>query len=248
MAVAVTRSQAERETARALLDSGLNDCEIGKRLGIPRTTVRMWRTAGTPFLLAKTSDCPRCDEATLDKARYAYLLGLYLGDGNISLHRRGVERLRIVLDQRYPNIIDECYGAMRAMRRGGDRKVCFAHLPGCIEVSSYWKHWSCLFPQHGPGPKNSRRIKLTDWQDRILKAHSGLLLRGLIHSDGWRGQNCALVRGKRYEYPRYQFSNTSTDILDIFTRACDTYGVSWTQSNWNSISVARLDVIVGPKT
>ena len=38
-------------------------------------------------------------------ASYVYLLGLYLGDGYISEHRRSVYRLRIVLDVKYPEII-----------------------------------------------------------------------------------------------------------------------------------------------
>ncbi len=45
------------------------------------------------------------------------------------------------------------------------------------------------------------------------------LIRGLIHSDGCRVTNCTtqLVGGqsKRYEYPRYFFTNKSEDILKI---------------------------------
>jgi hypothetical protein len=33
-----------------------------------------------------------------------------------------------------------------------------------LDVSSYWKHWPCLFPQHGPGRKHERRIALVPWQ------------------------------------------------------------------------------------
>jgi hypothetical protein len=47
---------------------------------------------------------------------YAYLLGLYLGDGHISLHRRGVYFMRVVLDNAWPGVIDECEAAMRAVR------------------------------------------------------------------------------------------------------------------------------------
>ena len=36
---------------------------------------------------------------------YAYLLGLYLGDGMLTLAPRQVWRIRIVLDRRYPLII-----------------------------------------------------------------------------------------------------------------------------------------------
>jgi hypothetical protein len=80
----------------------------------------------------------------------------------------------------------------------------------------------------------------------------------LIHSDGWRGTNRVtrpLLDGpKRYEYPRYQFCNYSGDILAIFCRACDAYGISWRRMKWNAISIARredvakLDRVIGPKT
>ncbi len=46
---------------------------------------------------------------------YVYLLGVYLGDGCISAHRRGVYRMRVHLDVRYPGIVDECEAALRAV-------------------------------------------------------------------------------------------------------------------------------------
>jgi hypothetical protein len=54
-------------------------------------------------------------------------------------------------------------------------------------------------------------------------------------------------------YPRYFFSNRSLDVQQIFCRACEDLGVSWTRPSFKHISVARaadvakLDVIVGTK-
>jgi hypothetical protein len=79
------------------------------------------------------------------------------------------------------------------------------------------------------------------------------LLRGLIHSDGCRLINKVRVRGVPYEYPRYQFTNLSTDIRAIFIQACDDFDVRWTRSNPVTISVSRssdvakLDSVIGPK-
>jgi hypothetical protein len=62
------------------------------------------------------------------------------------------------------------------------------------------------------------------------------------------------VRGGKYSYPRYQFSNASSDIRQIFCDACDLLDVSWRRMNERNISVARaadvakLDCIIGPKT
>ncbi len=79
-------------------------------------------------------------------------------------------------------------------------------------------------------------------------------LRGLIHTDGWRGTNRVHVKGKDYAYPRYQFSNRSDDIRKLFTDTCDQLGIEWRQWTRYHVSVARresvalLDTFVGPKS
>ena len=128
---------------------------------------------------------------------------------------------------------------------------------GCIEVKSYSEHWVCLFPQHGPGRKHERPIVLEDWQKLVLGAHPKEFMRGLIHSDGCRVTNWTtrMVAGvkKRYEYPRYHFTNESGDIRDLFTDTLDALGIEWRYNDRNTISIARresvaaLDAFVGPK-
>jgi hypothetical protein len=190
-----------------------------------------------------------CGDGELNVAWYSYLLGMYLGDGCLTEHQRGVYSLRITLDLRYGGIIDECRRAILAVRNNPEAKVGKSLLVGCVQIGSYWKHWPCLFPQHGAGPKHLRKIELEPWQQEIADAHPDRLLRGLIHSDGCRFVN--RVNGKGYL--RYQFRNNSEDIRRVFCRACDVYGVSWKQSYWNTISVSRgadvrrLDLSVGPK-
>ena len=82
-------------------------------------------------------------------------------------------------------------------------------------------------------------------------------LRGLFHSDGCRANNWATRRVggelKRYDYPRWQFSNRSEDILGLCTWALDLVDVAWRRSSRWCVSVsrragvARLDELVGPK-
>jgi hypothetical protein len=94
------RPQAEVDLALRLVRWGMTDCEIGRLTGIPRGTIRDWRHhGGRPSTTrgGRPIDCPICEEkASLDRRRYAYLLGLYLGDGMLSEHARSVFRLRIV--------------------------------------------------------------------------------------------------------------------------------------------------------
>jgi hypothetical protein len=191
----------------------------------------------------------------VDQEAYAYLLGAYLGDGCLSLMPRNVYRLRIACDLKYPEIINEIASSIVITR--GVEQVGFVLCPGCVEVYSYWKHWACLFPQHGLGRKHQRRIELDPWQEAIVTAHPKPLIRGLIHSDGNRHINPITRRlpsgTKHYRYTRYMFTNVSTDILGIFTDALDLLGVHWTQTTARDIAISRradvayLDTFIGPK-
>ncbi len=132
---------------------------------------------------------------------------------------------------------------------------------GCQNIKVYSKHLTCLFPQHGPGKKHERRIALEPWQQAIVDAHPWEFIRGLIHSDGCRITNWTtrMVAGerKRYEYPRYFFTNVSDDIRRLYTDTLDKLGVEWTHCTRNGnpynisvakkASVALLDTHVGPK-
>ena len=192
------------------------------------------------------------------RADYAYLLGLYLGDGCISVGgdpAKKVWKLRIMCCDAWPGLIEECVRAMQAVRPGS--KVMLQQKQGCQEVASYSRHWLCLFPQHGLGKKHLRQIELQQWQQVIVAQFPGEIVRGLFHSDGYRGMNRvrrAVADGDRwYAYPRYLFSNKSTDILGLCGEALDRLGVEWRFARWDVISVAkrgvvaRLDEFVGPK-
>jgi hypothetical protein len=104
-----------RASALELIADGINDCEISRRLGVPRSTVRDWRRPRR--LRAREPEvCLRCWEGSrpvrLAAADYVELLGLYLGDGHISRLAR-TERLRIHLDARYRGVVDEAEALLR---------------------------------------------------------------------------------------------------------------------------------------
>jgi hypothetical protein len=180
---------------------------------------------------------------------YLYLLGQYLGDGYLVTTTK-VPRLRIACADDYPGVAREVDAAIETVcgHRPG-----FVQSIGCTDRYAYWTHWPCVLPQHGPGPKHTRPIVLTDWQRDLVDADPWPLIRGLIHSDGCRSLNTVVTRGKPYAYPRYFFSNKSTDIITIFTRALDRVGVEWRLNRWDSVSIAKaaavalLDEHVGPK-
>jgi hypothetical protein len=222
-----------RQEALTLLRGGARNADVARRLKVPLGTVGYWKhldrakRGETPG--RHDPKCPRCDGRHLDAAAYAYLLGLYLGDGHISHYsEHRVPNLMITCTDSWPGLMDECERAMRAVF---------------------------------PGKKHERVIALEPWQQVIVDAHPWEFIRGLIHSDGCRITNWTtrMVAGerKRYEYPRYFFSNKSDDIRKLFTDALDTVGVEWSTlargSDPFNISVARkasvalMDAHVGPK-
>ncbi len=185
---------------------------------------------------------------------YAYLLGLYLGDGSISTHPRGVFRLRVYLDRAYPQIVGECVAAISFLAPANEVYRRQVETSAHMDIpSAYSRHWPCLFPQHGPGMKHHRPIVLEDWQRAIVDEYPWRFLRGLIHSDGCRSMNTIRHPKKTYSYPRYQFSNRSDDIRGLFCEYCDRVGVEWRRMNRWTISVARRDSValmdrcIGPK-
>ncbi|MFF0340867.1 transcriptional regulator [Kribbella sp. NPDC004875] len=252
------RSQETVDSALRMSDAGVTDRVNAEIHGVAIKTIRRWRRLyqrrglprGTGF---QGTPCPRCDGAELDEAAYALLLGWYLGDGSIARARRGVFTLQIINDERYADLNQEIAATIRRVKPTAS--PCLRGGRGAIRVEARWKHWPCLFPQHGPGRKHLRKIELVDWQREIVAKYPEQLLRGLFHSDGCRFLNWASTAdGKRYYYPRYMFSNESEDIRGILTDALDLLGIAWRQSRRNVIAVsrkegvARLDTFVGPKS
>lgn len=247
--------RATVEIGRLLSSLDVLDRENALICGVSIRTIRHWRYGSRRSPEKVKARCPRCDGRPLDEQAYAYLLGLYLGDGHITLGRREVYALSIMCCDDWPGLLVAAKVTMSAVMPTSG-VFCVQRI-GCTEVKSTSKHWPCLFPQHGPGRKHERTIELTPWQREIVAKYPGLFARGLFHSDGCRVTNRirrSLADGDHwYEYPRYLFSNESTDILGLCGQALDQLGIAWRFSRRNVISVARreavarLDEFVGPK-
>jgi hypothetical protein len=238
---------AVHQAALDLIAQGFNDCEVSRRLGVPRRTVRDWRV----HRARPQSACWRCWKRTsrvaLSPADYAELLGLYLGDGHISVLPR-TQRLRLMLDAKYPMIVRDAAGLLA--RSVPDNKVGrqFLHEGRMVTLHAYHQHWICLFPQHGAGKKHERPIVLEPWQRALVDAAPWSFLRGCIRSDG-----CAYInRTGRYAYLSYDFANLSADVKELFVDVCRSVGVEcrlYARSVriYRRASVALMQAHVGTK-
>jgi hypothetical protein len=244
-----------KQAALGLVHAGLNDCEVARRTGISRTTIRDWRRPPKHKPRARRAPpritCPRCwrpsPQLSFSGEDYAELLGLYLGDGYIVRMGR-TWQFRLYLDSRYVVVVDEAksliarcfphHGVGRLLRHGGRMAI----------LTVYSSHLPCAFPQHGPGTKHARRIALESWQRFAVERSPWRFLRGLIRSDG-----CVFVnRTGPYEYLSYDFTNHSQDILDLFGATCQQVGVEYRRYSsrirvYRRGSVALLKANVGVK-
>jgi hypothetical protein len=248
------------DSAMAAWRAGVRDADNAMDHGVTIQTIRRWRREyvrrgkprGQLHVLAR---CPRCDDAPLDRAAYAELFGWYLGDGHISRQRRGVFGLHITNDRRYAELNRHILELMRSVKPASRPHT--REGIGCVITTVSWKHWPCLFPQHGPGRKHARQLGMTEWQWNIIEHHPADFLRGLFHSDGCRVENWALqvVAGdkKRYTYSRWHYKNDSAEIMLWCQQALDLVDIPWRQSSRRLLSVsrreavARLDDLIGPK-
>ena len=131
----------------------------------------------------------------------------------------------------------------------GQRAYRLLRSDRCVEISMSSKHWPCLFPQHGPGRKHKRLIRLEPWQEKFVMQATESFLRGLIHSDGCR----VIANDRGVKSIRYHFSNRSEDIKRLFCASLDSLGIPWTRPDdrgiaiYRKAAVARLDEFIGPK-
>src|SRR2546422_3541920 len=97
------RSAADSRAVQALLGGGRSDYEIARLTGVSRSTVGYWRRYDSPRHRRRLIATP--EWRPNDPWAYSYLLGLYLGDGNLVVRPSGAAYMRITLDERYEGIV-----------------------------------------------------------------------------------------------------------------------------------------------
>ena len=252
-------SQATVNTALHLSAVGVLDRENAQICGVSVAAIRHWRSGRRRVLHGTVDDrrtgCPRCHGRSMDESAYAYLLGLYLGDGHIARGRRDVYALSIACSDDWPGLIRAARRALSAVMPAS--RVCYVQQPVTPRSKVIRSTGPACFRSMGQGASTIEKSSWSNGNSPSRRKYPGELARGLFHSDGWRGVNRVrrrLADGDRwYEYQRYLFGNESRDILRLCGETLDQLGVAWRFSRRNAISVARreavarLDEVVGPK-
>src|SRR3989338_7635716 len=117
-----------------------------------------------------------------DKNLQAYIIGLAIGDGNIS-KVRNTTRLRISCDDKYPKLIGRITKSLNMLLL--QNKVGAVKRPGnCTDVYVYSNHLENLLGWEAEdGPKDIQKVSIPSWitKRRDYKINC---IKGLIKTDG----------------------------------------------------------------
>jgi len=118
-----------------------------------------------------------------DKNLQSYIIGLAIGDGNLSNPNGRATRLRITCDKKYPLLIKRIVNSLQELLP--DNKVSLViRKENCIDVSVYSNHLEKVVGwQVGKGSKFTQKVSIPNWIKQNMKYKINCL-KGLIETDG----------------------------------------------------------------
>ena len=118
-----------------------------------------------------------------DKTNLAYIIGIALGDGNLSNPNGRAVRLRITCDTKYPNLIKNICDSLQKIFPN-NKVTIVKKLKTCIDISCYSNKLEKLLGwQAKGGSKYNQKVGVPDWIKTDKKYVSACLL-GLLQTDG----------------------------------------------------------------
>lgn len=132
----------------------------------------------------------------------AYVVGVALGDGNLSNPNGRATRLRITCDKKYPKIIDRIATSLQEILP--ENKVSLIDRKSCFDISCYSNELeSFLGWKASAGSKEKQNVRVPRWvyeKDAYMKS----CLKGLFETDG-----------SIYEDRKYIYANFTTILFDL---------------------------------
>jgi len=118
------------------------------------------------------------------KINLAYVIGIALGDGNLSRPNKRATRLRVTCDANYLGVEQEICTALQRLFPNNKISKIKRREDTCFDISVYSNRLDKLMPwKVGCGSKYKQNAHVPKWiikNDNYIRA----CLRGLIHTDG----------------------------------------------------------------
>lgn len=121
--------------------------------------------------------------SVLNKKNLAYVIGVALGDGNLSNPNKRAVRLRVTCDTKYPNLIKKISSAIQELLPNNKVSIINSRETFC-NISCYSNKWEdYLGWQAKAGSKYIQKVSIPKWIMKN-KEYSICCLRGLLETDG----------------------------------------------------------------
>ncbi|MBU1031386.1 LAGLIDADG family homing endonuclease [Patescibacteria group bacterium] len=120
---------------------------------------------------------------SFDKSLLSYVIGIALGDGNLSNPNGRATRLRVTCDLKYPKLINKIQRSIATLLP--NNKVSIVTRQGnYVDISCYSNFWeSALGWRVGKGSKIVQKVSVPNWVKKNTEFKINCL-RGLIETDG----------------------------------------------------------------
>lgn len=139
----------------------------------------------------------------------AYIVGVAVGDGNLSNPNGRAVRLRISCDTQYPKLIEHISSSIQLLFPTNKVSFVLKKNARCGDISCYSNRWPEILGWN-PGAKYDQNIQIPKW---ILDSpvYSSACLKGLIETDG----AVYLDRGYKSIICTSTIKNIATQVFDM---------------------------------
>lgn len=146
-----------------------------------------------------------------DKNLQAYIIGLAIGDGNLSKFPR-TTRLRITCDDKYPNLMDRIEDAIQQLLPAN--KVSRSRCPrNCTNIVCYSNYFNDLFGWSATGGSKMKQNVRVPQRIKNDTEYARYCLRGLFETDG------SVYRDRGYLMANFTtaIEGLSSDVMHMAT-------------------------------
>jgi len=148
----------------------------------------------------------------MDKDNLAYIIGVAMGDGNLSNPNRRAVRLRICCDIKYKNLIDNIKTSIQKLLP--NNKVSLVkRKDNCADISCYSNKWENFLGWKAKGgSKEKQELTIPSWI-KNNKQYSLLCLKGLFETDG------SVYTDRKYLMANFVtiMPTLANDVMEIIT-------------------------------